>query len=932
MTFSVTNSVHSKITFLFIFIVINLLMVREAAAQTGPDPNFYIYLCFGQSNMEGQGTIEAQDKTVDSRFQVMQGVGCSNLGRTKGSWYTAVPPTCRCYTGLSPVDYFGRTMVANLPDSIRVGVINVSVAGCKIELFDKDLYQDYISTITESWLINIINEYNGNPYGYLIDLAKQAQQDGVIKGFLLHQGESNTGDTQWPSKVKKIYNDLVNDLSLDSGSVPLLAGEVVGADQGGVCASMNTIIDKLPQTLPNSYVISSTGCTDGPDNLHFNSAGYRELGKRYAVKMLSLLGYEISDKKPDKWVGTWSTAPQLVETGNNPPSPGLSNNSLRQIVHVSIGGDTLRMRFTNEFSTNPVTMHSVHIAVSLGHDTIDTATDTTLYFNGNQEVTMQPGSAVFSDPFYFPLKPLSNVAVTIYFGSTSPDISGHPGSRTTSYILTGDAAANETFTGAATTDHWYNINTIDVKAPDSTYAVAILGNSITDGRGSGTNKQNRWPDELARRLQANPGTQHVAVLNEGIGGNAVLSGGLGPTALNRFQRDIIDQNGVKWLIIFEGINDIGGSFGTGVAQQLIDAYGQMIDIAHANGIFAYGATFLPFGGSSYYSTDHEASRETVNEWIRSSGRFDAVIDLDKALRDPSDTLKLLPVADDGDHLHPSETGHRMIAEAVDLSLFNSSDSLAVPVINYRSVYFEPECAVTGADWEILSDPLTSNGKYVTVKPGIQSLSSAPTDSASAIYIPFSIDTAGNYNLFARLNCPTYDDDSFWAKMDNGDFVMYNGLVTSGWQWVKLDSYNLTAGDHNLTITYREDGAKLDKICISNNAVPPSGMGEDAVNLCDTTTTGINNSKEIPGGYELGQNYPNPFNPVTIIKYSIPKSSHVSLKVFDVLGNEVATLVNGMRQTGNYAVSFNGKGLASGVYVYQLKAGGFTSTKKLVLLK
>ena len=169
-------------------------------------------------------------------------------------------------------------------------------------------------------------------------------------------------------------------------------------------------------------------------------------------------------------------------------------------------------------------------------------------------------------------------------------------------------------------------------------------------------------------------------------------------------------------------------------------------------------------------------------------------------------------------------------------------------------------------------------------------------------------------------------------MDNGDFVMYNGLVTSGWQWVKLDSYNLTAGEHKLTITYREDGAELDKICISNNAVPPSGMGEDAVNLCDTTTTGMHNSEEIPDGYVLGQNYPNPFNPVTIIKYSIPRSSHISLKVFDVLGNEIATIVNGMKQAGNYAVSFNGKSLASGVYVYQLKADGFTGTKKFVLLK
>jgi lysophospholipase L1-like esterase len=859
----------------------------------------------------------------------MEAVDCSNLGRTKGSWYPAVPPTCRCYTGLSPVDYFGRTMVANLPDSIRVGVINVSVAGCKIELFDKDNYQAYASTVPD-WMKNIINEYGGNPYARLVELAKLAQQKGVIKGILLHQGESNTGDNQWPSKVKKVYDDLINNLSLSPDAVPLLAGEVVNADQGGVCASMNSIIAKLPQTIPNSYVISSSGCTAATDSLHFNSAGYREIGKRYAVKMISLLGHSVSGGISGRWVGTWSTAPQLVEPGNNPPNPGLSNNTLRQIVHVSIGGDSLRMRFTNEFSSNPVIMHSVHFAVSLGGDTIDTATDVHLYFNGDTSVTMQPGTAVMSNPIYFPLHPLSNVAITIYYGSTSSDVTGHPGSRTTSYILTGNEVSKSVFPDAVTMDHWYNINTIEVKASDSTYAAAILGNSITDGRGSGTNKQNRWPDELSRRLQENPETQHVAVLNEGIGGNAVLNGGLGPTALSRFQRDVLDQNGVKWLIILEGINDIGGSVGTRVAQSLVDAYGQMIDIAHANGIFVYGATLLPFGGSSYYSTDHETSRETVNEWIRNSGRFDAVIDLDKALRDPSDTLKLLPIADDGDHLHPSETGHRMMAEAVDLNLFTGSDSLVFPTLNYKSIYFEPECAAIGTNWDIINDAQASNGKYVTVKPGIQSLNAAPTDSASAIYIPFTIDSAGNYNLFVRINCPTYDDDSFWAKMDNGEFVMYNGLVTSGWQWVKLNSFDLAVGEHKLTITYREDGAKLDKICISNDIFSPPGMGEGAQNLC--TTTGVSNSADVPDGYALGQNYPNPFNPSTIISYNVPVINFVTLKVYDVLGNEITTLVHEKKSAGRYTVKWNASKFASGMYLYTIRAGDFIQSRKMTLIK
>lgn len=255
------------------------------------DKNFYIFLCFGQSNMEGNARFEPRDTSVDKRFQVLEAVDCANLGRTKGHWYTAVPPLSRCRTGLTPGDYFGRTLIAKLPDQVRVGVINVSVGGCKIELFDRDSYQSYVTT-APSWMINMINEYDGNPYGRLVELAKLAQKEGVIKGILLHQGESNTNDTLWPQKVKKVYDNLIQDLDLKPASVPLLAGEVVHADQGGVCASMNNIIAKLPLTIPNAHVISSSGCADAADNLHFNAEGYRELGRRYAVKMLTLLGYD----------------------------------------------------------------------------------------------------------------------------------------------------------------------------------------------------------------------------------------------------------------------------------------------------------------------------------------------------------------------------------------------------------------------------------------------------------------------------------------------------------------------------------------------------------------------------------------------------------------------------------------------------------------
>ena len=253
------------------------------------DPNFHIYLSFGQSNMHGAASIEEQDKTGDSRFKLLQALDCPNLSREKATWYTAVPPTCQCNSGLSPVDYFGRTMVDNLPDSITVGVINVSVAGCDIRLFDKDKYTDYDSTSTDSWFTSQVINYDGSPYQYLVDLAKLAQKDGVIKGILLHQGETNTGQEQWPGYVKKIYNDMLTDLALEANSVPLLAGELFSGE-GNCCSSMNTIIGKLPDTIPSAHVISSEGCT-GQDAAHFDSEGYRKLGERYGVKMLELLGY-----------------------------------------------------------------------------------------------------------------------------------------------------------------------------------------------------------------------------------------------------------------------------------------------------------------------------------------------------------------------------------------------------------------------------------------------------------------------------------------------------------------------------------------------------------------------------------------------------------------------------------------------------------------
>ena len=373
------------------------------------------------------------------------------------------------------------------------------------------------------------------------------------------------------------------------------------------------------------------------------------------------------------WVGTWSTAPQLVEPHNMPPEPGLTENTLRQTVRVSIGGGVVRLRFSNAFSKSPVELKSVAIAQSLEGGSVDVSTQKALKFNNNPGIIMAPGGEAFSDPVKFNLKPGSRLAVTIHFGKTSPDVTGHPGSRTTSFILSGNNISSSGFAGAVKTDHWYVIQGIDVQGNKNSKTIAVLGNSITDGRGSGTNKQNRWTDILSARLLENPDTKNTGVLNLGIGGNCVVRGGLGPTALERFDRDILSQSNVRWLIILEGINDIGSAKtqveADKIAAELIAAYDEMINKAHAKGILVYGATMLPFAGSFYDTPYRQTARDAVNEWIRNSRRFDAVIDFDKIMRNPDDVKTILTDMHDGDFLHPNQAGYRRMGENVNLGLF-----------------------------------------------------------------------------------------------------------------------------------------------------------------------------------------------------------------------------------------------------------------------
>ena len=266
------------------------LSLFSTNAKAEADPNFYIYLCIGQSNMEGQGTIEDCDLSPDERFQMMSTLDCGT--RKQGQWYRAIPPLARCDTRLCPADYFGRTMVANLDEGHRVGVVVVAIGGIKIDLYDPDGWQSYVKSMTEGWQINSVNAYGGNPLARLIECAKEAQKSGVIKGILLHQGESDAYNDAWIQRVKKVYENLLTELNLKAEDVPLIAGEVGGADQNGVCASANNIIDRLPKSILTAHVVSSVGCTLQSDNLHFDSQGYRKLGRRYAKTMLATMGIE----------------------------------------------------------------------------------------------------------------------------------------------------------------------------------------------------------------------------------------------------------------------------------------------------------------------------------------------------------------------------------------------------------------------------------------------------------------------------------------------------------------------------------------------------------------------------------------------------------------------------------------------------------------
>ncbi len=389
--------------------------------------------------------------------------------------------------------------------------------------------------------------------------------------------------------------------------------------------------------------------------------------------MAAALCFAACAKTPD-WTTTWATALQIAEPHNNPPAPGLADNSFRQIVQVSIGGKALRLHLSNLFNEDETEILGVEIAraatMGASPEIVD-GTTVELTFGGQRAFTMAPGDEVVSDPVDFALEERENLAITIHYGKISATrLTSHPGSRTTSYIAAGNTT--DFSEPVAKTDHWYTISAIDVIPLRPSAAIAVLGDSITDGRGTTTNGQDRWTDQLSRSLLADPATRDLAVLNFGLGGNCILRGGNGPTAQRRYARDLFSPCGVKYIILFEGTNDLGGSRdGVKTAEDIQAVWREIIQEAHERGIKVIGATVTSAVGSFYQRDgEHEKGRQALNKWIREGGEFDGVIDFDAITAGPDDPTRINPAfLFENDWLHLNADGYLLMGTSIDHALF-----------------------------------------------------------------------------------------------------------------------------------------------------------------------------------------------------------------------------------------------------------------------
>jgi lysophospholipase L1-like esterase len=379
----------------------------------------------------------------------------------------------------------------------------------------------------------------------------------------------------------------------------------------------------------------------------------------------------------DHWVGTWAASPMAAK---NPTAkfgaPGTDGTTLREIVHISIGGPSVRVILTNEFGVDPLTIGAAQIALSSGTSAITARSATALTFDGKPSIIIPPGALVMSDPVALKVAPFSNLAVSLFLPDQPVNqLTFHPFADQTNYLVPGNVVSAASLDTPQTFFTWDFLKGVDVTADEKSASIITFGDSITDGTHSTRDANARWPDVLARRLQANKKTANLGVLNQGIGGNRVLHDTTGPSALARFDRDVLAQAGVKYLIIMESINDIGHATDPAKpndvvsADDLIAGLNQLATRAHTHGIKVYGATLTPYVGAKYQSPAGEEMRQAVNKWIRTTNQLDGIIDFDKVTTDPTHPGMFLPLDDSGDHLHPGDEGYKAMGDSIDLNLF-----------------------------------------------------------------------------------------------------------------------------------------------------------------------------------------------------------------------------------------------------------------------
>ena len=390
------------------------------------------------------------------------------------------------------------------------------------------------------------------------------------------------------------------------------------------------------------------------------------------------------DRDDARWVGTWSASPQYIEAPFAAPNPGAFNGqTVRQIIRTSVGGSQIRIRLSNEYGTVPLSVGAVTVARHAAGAAVVAGSSRTLTFAGRTAFTIPAGSPALSDPVDFDVPALGDLAISLYLPQPTTASTVHALGLSTSYVSpAGDYSAAVVMPTSVTVPSWYFLSGVSTRAHRRAAAIVALGDSITDGFASTPDTNRRWPNLLAARLQARAEVRHVAVLNHGISGNRTLFDLIGPNAQARLDRDVLGAVGARWVILLEGINNIGipGAFGLASqqvsAEDIIAGHRQIIARAHERGLKIYGGTLTPFEGTTfpgYFSAAGEVKRQAVNAWIRGSGAFDAVIDFDRAIRDPAHPTRMLPAYDSGDHLHPNDAGYQAMANFIDLKLFQGND-------------------------------------------------------------------------------------------------------------------------------------------------------------------------------------------------------------------------------------------------------------------